>query len=139
MTAQQDELDIATLPGEQWRDVVGYEGLYLVSTLGRVWSVRRRRINGGTVGGVILREQIGRDRGVVAIARWVTPEADERPGGVRPQLSRQVWADEAVDPGEHHAHALHGLERRPALGVAALDDAPGTCRRLDMQIVSADS
>lgn len=29
---------------EQWRDVVGYEGLYKVSDLGKVRSVRRRRL-----------------------------------------------------------------------------------------------
>ena len=32
---------------------------------------------------------------------------------------------EAVEPGEQHADPLHRLEHRPALGVAALDDAAG--------------
>jgi hypothetical protein len=32
---------IADLPGEVWEDVVGYEGLYIVSNMGRVKSVER--------------------------------------------------------------------------------------------------
>lgn len=32
-------LSIEDLPGEEWRDVVGYEGLYQVSNLGRVKSL----------------------------------------------------------------------------------------------------
>lgn len=30
-----------SLPGEEWKPVVGYEGLYEVSSLGRVWSCGR--------------------------------------------------------------------------------------------------
>lgn len=33
-------LSLEDLPGEEWRDVVGYEGLYQVSNLGRVKSLR---------------------------------------------------------------------------------------------------
>lgn len=32
------------LPGERWLPVVGWEGLYEVSSAGRVWSVRGRRL-----------------------------------------------------------------------------------------------
>lgn len=32
---------------ERWRWIAGYEGRYLVSTLGRVWSVPRERTRGG--------------------------------------------------------------------------------------------
>lgn len=32
---------------EQWRDVVGYEGLYQVSSLGRVMTTRRKGTQGG--------------------------------------------------------------------------------------------
>lgn len=35
-------LSLENLPNEEWRDVVGYEGLYQVSNLGRVKSLRRR-------------------------------------------------------------------------------------------------
>ena len=31
---------------EEWSDIVGYEGMYLVSNLGRVLSVSRMRKNG---------------------------------------------------------------------------------------------
>ena len=34
-------LSLENLPREEWRDVVGYEGLYQVSNLGRVKSLER--------------------------------------------------------------------------------------------------
>lgn len=36
------DLKIDSLPNEEWRDVVGYEGLYMVSNLGRVKSLKRK-------------------------------------------------------------------------------------------------
>ena len=45
--------------GEEWRDVVGYEGLYKVSSFGRVWSVRRRILTSGSLtGGLMLSNNI---------------------------------------------------------------------------------
>lgn len=38
--------NIEILPNEEWRDVVGYEGLYMVSNRGRVFSLTRIRYNG---------------------------------------------------------------------------------------------
>mgnify|MGYP003391808589 CR=1 FL=1 len=32
------------LANEEWRDVVGYEGLYQVSSLGRVFSLKRQKM-----------------------------------------------------------------------------------------------
>lgn len=40
--ANKKNLSIEPLPNEEWRDVVGYEGLYQVSNLGRVKSLSRR-------------------------------------------------------------------------------------------------
>jgi len=40
-------LDGHTLPEEEWRDIVGYEGLYLVSNFGRVFSTPRPRAKAG--------------------------------------------------------------------------------------------
>lgn len=37
-------LSLENLPEEEWRDVVGYEGLYQVSNLGRVKSIIKERI-----------------------------------------------------------------------------------------------
>ena len=34
-------IESVTLPGEEWRDVVGYDGYYMVSNLGRVASFHR--------------------------------------------------------------------------------------------------
>lgn len=38
--------ELEDLPGEEWRDVVGYEGLYQVSSLGRVKSLPRIHCRG---------------------------------------------------------------------------------------------
>lgn len=35
-----------SLEGEEWRDVVGYEGLYMASSLGRIISLPRKAYNG---------------------------------------------------------------------------------------------
>ena len=40
--ANKKNLSIEPLPNEEWRDVVGYEGLYQVSNMGRVKSLSRR-------------------------------------------------------------------------------------------------
>ena len=37
-------LSLENLEGETWRAVVGYEGLYEVSSLGRVKIVKRKKI-----------------------------------------------------------------------------------------------
>lgn len=41
-------LSLENLPNEEWRDVVGYEGSYMVSNLGRVKSLDRYVLNHGT-------------------------------------------------------------------------------------------
>lgn len=38
----QEFIESITLEGEEWRDVVGYEGYYMVSSLGRVCSMQRK-------------------------------------------------------------------------------------------------
>lgn len=55
------ENDIPVETDEEWRDVVGLEGLYMVSSHGRVWSVRRRRESSGSMtGGFMLSNYIDR-------------------------------------------------------------------------------
>lgn len=39
-----EEIGYGDLPGEIWRDVVGYEGLYQVSNLGRVRSFHKNKV-----------------------------------------------------------------------------------------------
>ena len=46
---------------EEWRDVVGYEGLYQVSDQGRVKSLERKNSSGGTIKERILKPRINRD------------------------------------------------------------------------------
>lgn len=41
--SRRKELSIIDLPNEEWRDVIGYEGLYQVSNLGRVKSLPKYR------------------------------------------------------------------------------------------------
>lgn len=43
--------------GEEWRDIAGFEGIYLVSDKGRVYSVPRKAPNHGTCGGYCLKPQ----------------------------------------------------------------------------------
>lgn len=40
----QEFIESITLEGEEWRDVIGYEGLYMVSSFGRVISLKRSQI-----------------------------------------------------------------------------------------------
>lgn len=54
-------LSLEDLPNEEWRDVIGYEGLYQVSNLGRVKSLERCINRGSGVyrrNKIILRPQI---------------------------------------------------------------------------------
>jgi hypothetical protein len=46
-----------SLEGEIWKDVVGYEGSYLVSNLGKVCSLQRK-VNVGNGGWRILNPKI---------------------------------------------------------------------------------
>ena len=40
--ADKKNLSIEPLPNEEWRDVVGYEGLYQVSNMGRAYNIRKK-------------------------------------------------------------------------------------------------
>lgn len=42
----QEFIESISLPNEEWRDVVGYEGRYMVSSFGRVVSLARPTFNG---------------------------------------------------------------------------------------------
>ena len=39
---KEEFIKSVSLPDEEWRDVVGYEGLYMVSSLGRIISIERK-------------------------------------------------------------------------------------------------
>jgi|GEM_PF-489785 putative HNH endonuclease len=44
-----DENNFYTLEGEVWKDVIGYEGKYVVSSFGRIYSLTRERSNTGSI------------------------------------------------------------------------------------------
>lgn len=50
----------ADIVSEQWRPVIGFEGRYEISSIGRIRSIRRRTTN-GIRGGIILNQQTDRD------------------------------------------------------------------------------
>ena len=45
---------------EEWRDVMGYEGSYKISSLGRLWSVPRKDASGRDIGGHMMSPRIDR-------------------------------------------------------------------------------
>lgn len=68
------DTDLAPIAGEEWRDVVGYEGIYNVSNYGRVKSLKRPNSVGKTVPERVLRYRIhpkSRDSAVMLYADTV--------------------------------------------------------------------
>lgn len=52
-------LDVEDLPGEEWRHVLGYEGIYRVSSYGRILSLPRINAGGRRWPGRILKQNLG--------------------------------------------------------------------------------
>lgn len=52
-------LSLEDMPGEEWRDIPGWEGYYQISNLGRVKSVSHTNFQGKTFKTRILRQTIG--------------------------------------------------------------------------------
>lgn len=55
------------LPGEEWRDVVGFEGFYEISSLGRVYGVPRRDIRNVPRGGKMRKVGIDPSNGYPSV------------------------------------------------------------------------
>ncbi|PVB19745.1 NUMOD4 motif-containing HNH endonuclease [Mycobacteroides abscessus] len=94
---------------EAWLPVVGYEGLYEVSHLGRVKSVRRKGLQGGFIGGKILRPGPQR-RGYLTVHLY-----DKSGCGSSKRVHRLV-AEAFYGPGPEGCEVLH------------LNDIPGDNR-----------
>ena len=62
-----ENLSLEDMEGEVWKDVVGYEGLYKVSNLGRVKSLDRYVIISD-----IPRYRKSKMRGTNAFAQWLS-------------------------------------------------------------------
>lgn len=93
------------LPGEIWRAIPTYEGLYEVSNLGRVWSIPRLLENGKQAGGRLLKGDVSDPRGYVRFGL-------KRPGERRQthhQAHRLVlWAFTGENPPELDTRHLDG-------------------------------
>jgi NUMOD4 motif-containing protein len=93
------------LPGENWRPIPTYEGLYDASDHGRVWSVPRHAGDGRFVGGKILKGDLSDPRGYVRYGL-------KRPGESRPthHLAHRLvlWAFTGENPAELDTRHLDG-------------------------------
>ncbi len=63
------------LPGETWKDVVGFEGIYKISSKGRVRSVLARR---GAKSGRILVSRLNKHTGYLRVTLKAFPRRNER-------------------------------------------------------------
>ena len=83
-----ETIDYKDLPSEEWRDVVGYEGLYQVSNLGRVKSFKKDKAKilksnpgiGGYLRVVLCKDFKNKNRFVhVLVAKAFIPNPDNKP------------------------------------------------------------
>lgn len=63
-------LSLEDLPNEEWRDVVGYEGLYQISNLGRVKSLDRLDTKGRTVNKKIRKQSLSNSGGYPSVSLY---------------------------------------------------------------------
>ncbi len=110
MSSPWNNFDLATMDGEEWRDVVGYDGLYMVSSLGRVKSLERwveRRNNGGYWAGERIRKQGKvKHRGHTAQWSYYVPLSDHN--GVRNHTVARLVID-AFGPALKEGQTIHHI------------------------------
>jgi len=116
------EIDYKDLPNEEWRDVVGYEGLYQVSNYGRVKSFHKDKIKilkfgvgiGGYLRVVLCKDFKKKNRFVhVLVAQAFIPNPENKPevnhddgNKFNCHVSNLFWATSS----ENKKHAVeHGL------------------------------
>ncbi|MBR1646190.1 MAG: NUMOD4 motif-containing HNH endonuclease [Selenomonadaceae bacterium] len=113
-----EKIDYKDLPGEEWRDVVGYEGLYQVSNCGRVKSFQKDNVKilksnpgiGGYLRVVLCKDFKKKNRFVhvlVAQAFIPNPEGKRQINHIdgnkqNSHVSNLEW----VTPAENIQHAL---------------------------------
>lgn len=119
-----EEIDYKDLPSEEWRDVVGYEGLYEVSNFGRVKSLQRDVAKilksnpgiGGYLRVVLCKNEVKKNRFVhVLVAQAFIPnpegkkQVNHRDGNKK---NNHVDNLEWTTPAENIAHAFElGLRK----------------------------
>ena len=100
------------LPGENWRPIPTFEGLYEASDRGRVWSVLRETATGRFVGGQFLKEDLNDPRGYVR-ARLKRPEARRQQHFSVHRLV--LWAFTGENPADLDTRHLDGNPRNNSL------------------------
>lgn len=117
-------LDVRDLPHEIWRDVVGYEGLYQVSNMGRVKSffngvekIRKPVLaNPGYLSLVLYKDNVPTAKRIhVLVAQAFIPNPDNKPEvnhRFGDKIDNRVSELEWVTPSENKQHAYDiGLKR----------------------------
>lgn len=87
-----------SLPGEEWRDVVGFEGLYKISNKGRVMSIRSKTP-------LILNPQVNK-AGYHRIAIHIRPFAGH--------YMVHVWVARAFIPNPHNLPFVNHKDQNPS-------------------------
>lgn len=123
-------LSLEDIPGEEWRDIIGYEGYYQVSSLGRIKRLARHRTKShiskqGTVRGYmhicLCKNNIKETKRVHRLMAFAfIPNPDNKPyvnhkDGIRNNniLSNLEWCTN----GENQLHSFRVLGRIPKLAL----------------------
>ena len=125
----EERLGVVSLPNEIWRDVVGYEGLYQVSNLGRVKSFYRGKVHllkyqldsQGYVIVTLCKDGKGRGCKVhILVAQAFISNPENKPfvnhidgNKSNPHVSNLEW----VTPSENMKHAFRIGLKKSAAGV----------------------
>lgn len=107
------------LPGEYWRAIPTYEGIYDASDHGRVWSIPRLLESGRQVGGRILKPDLSDPRGYV---RFGLKRPGERQQTHHNAHRLVLWAFTGENPPELDTRHLDGNPANNRWAPGSTDD-----------------